>query len=131
MLARTPESSRSLPTRTRARASVPEIAPRAPIVGMQAHGSLQLGHGFVEPVQLERDEAQVEANGGIIGRDLRGFPVDLARLGQTPQLEAHQRQQLEHAQIMGRVGLRTQQLQLRLGQALRHHQLAGAMELLP
>ena len=31
---------------------------------------------------------------------------------------------------MGRIRLRAQQLQLRLGQALRHHQLAGAMELL-
>jgi len=54
---------------------------------MQAHGGLELGHGFVEPVQLERDEARVEADGGILRSDLCSFPVDLAGLGQTPQLE--------------------------------------------
>jgi hypothetical protein len=122
---------RRLRARPGACAGVAEIAPRAPILGAQAHGGFQLGHRLLEPVQLEGDESQVEANGRVLGRDLRGLPVDLARLGQTPQLEAHQRQQLEYAQIMRRIRLRAQQFQLRLGQALRDHQLAGAMKLLP
>src|SRR5262249_6801918 len=51
------------------------------------------------------------------------------RLLETAQLVAHQRQQVQRLDVLGRVGQRAQDLGLCLAESLRRHELAGRGEM--
>jgi len=124
VLAGTAEGGRRRGRRAATRVGIAEVAPGSTIVGLGTHRRLQLLGGFREGLELERDEAEVQPDRRVLGRDLGGVAIHLAGLRETAELEAHQRQQLEHAQIASRCLARGQELGLGLGKPLRGHELA-------
>ena len=119
ILAGPAERSRRLDHIALLRVRVAEIAP----------GALVAGQRLVDVAELERDQPQVAARVRVQRRRAGDLAVGRVRLGEPPELVAHEREQVQRLHVLGRVGQRAQDLALRLAEALGGDQLTGGREM--